>query len=61
MSDKKQEYESVEVLRDIIKSLDGRKFMLDCGHKVTFGHNFANNLIIDSDKDHKIICTLCGY
>ena len=31
-------YESQESLRQIVKSLKGRKFRLDCGHHVTFGY-----------------------
>lgn len=60
---KKQEekYRKASELRLIIKKLAGQKFRLDCGHHITFGHNFGNNLTIYNGKEPKIICSLCGY
>jgi len=55
------EYAPPEALHFIIKQLRGRKFMLDCGHKVTFGHFLGNNIIIYNGVNPKIICTDCGY
>ena len=58
----KQRYEETDVLRNIIASLKGRKFRLDCGHHVTIGHNLGNDLTIYNDNNHpKIICSQCGY
>ena len=58
----KKVYEDTSVLREIIEKLKGRKFKLDCGHHVTFGHNLANSITIYNDnKEPVIICSQCGY
>ena len=57
----KQAYQDTEALRTIIKSLKGRKFILDCGCHVTFGYFLGNNIFIFNGKDPKIICSMCGY
>ena len=57
----KIQYEDVEVLRALLVTLKDRKFTLDCGHHVTFGHFLGNNVIIYNGKKPKIICSLCGY
>ena len=56
----KKDYEDTKELKQIIANLKGRKFRLDCGHKVTFGHNLANDITI-YNKPLKIICSQCGY
>ena len=62
-SEEKSRYNKPEALRDILKRvLSGRKFMLDCGHYVSFTTNFGNNItIIINGKEPKIICSLCGH
>ena len=57
----KSKYSNVEDLKAIIKELAGRKFKLDCGHHVTFGHYLGNDIAIYNGKNIKIICTLCSY
>ena len=60
--EQKDRYEGPEQLRDILKrALDGRKFMLDCGHHVTFNHNLGNDITIYNGRKFKIICSQCGY
>lgn len=60
--EQKAQYEGTEQLRDILKRvLGGRKFLLDCGHHVTFGHHLGNNITIYNGKKLRIICSLCGY
>lgn len=54
-------YEPTEVLKEALKVLKGRKFRLDCGHHVTFGHFLGNDITIRNGKELKIICSLCGY
>jgi len=54
-------YQDADELREIIKQLKGRKFKLDCGHHVTFGHFLGNDITIQNGKNPKIICSLCGY
>lgn len=54
-------YESVNALKKVLSSLKGRKFTLDCGHHVTFHHNFGNDITIQNGKELEIICSLCGY
>ena len=58
----RERYQSIEVLREILKrTLKGKKFQLDCGHYVTFGHFLGNNVTIYNGKKLKIICSECGY
>lgn len=58
----KEKYEGPELLRDILqRTLKGRKFRLDCGHHVSFGHNFGNDITVYNGKEFKIICSQCGY
>ena len=60
--EQKAKYEGTEALRDILnRVLSGRKFLLDCGHYVTFGHHLGNDITIRNGKKMKIICSLCGY
>lgn len=57
-----QGYADVEVLREfLMKELKGKKFRLDCGHRVTFGHPFGNDITIRNGVRPEIICSLCGY
>jgi hypothetical protein len=61
-NEEKKRYDNPELLRDILsRMLEGRKFRLDCGHYVTFGHNLGNDVVIQNGKKVKIICTLCSY
>ena len=60
--EEKERYDGPELLRDIlIRTLNGRKFQLDCGHHVTFGTNLGNDITIRNGKKYKIICSQCGY
>jgi hypothetical protein len=55
-------YGEPEQLKDILKRvLEGRKFRLECGHYVTFGHNLGNNITIYNGKEIVIVCSECGY
>lgn len=60
--EEKDRYEGPEQLREIMKrTLEGRKFRLDCGHHVTWHHNLGSDVIIFNGKELRIICSLCGY
>jgi hypothetical protein len=60
--EEKSRYSEPEALRDILKRvLAGRKFMLDCGHHVSFGTNLGNDITVINGKEPKIICSLCGH
>jgi hypothetical protein len=60
--EEKSRYSEPEALRDILKRvLSGRKFRLDCGHYVSFGHFLGNDITILNGKEPKIICSLCGH
>ena len=59
--EKKAAYEASENLKKFIKTLNGRKFKLDCGHHVTFGYFLGNDITIYNGKDPEIICSQCGY
>ena len=59
--EQKQKYADVELLRKILQAFAGKKYRLDCGHHVTFGHNFGNDITIRNGKELKIICSQCGY
>ena len=57
-----KEYEDTEVLKEILlRALAGKRFRLDCGHRVTFAHNLGNDITIYNGKTLKIICSQCGY
>jgi hypothetical protein len=61
-NEKKRQYNEPELLRDILKSvLAGRKFQLDCGNYVSFGHFLGNDITIRNGKEFKIICSQCGH
>jgi len=60
--EQKRKYSEPELLRDILKRvLAGRKFQLDCGHYVSFGHHLGNDITIINGKEPKVICSLCGH
>ena len=60
--EEKERYDGPELLRDILqRTLAGRKFKLDCGHYVSFGHFLGNDITIINGKKFKIICSLCGH
>jgi hypothetical protein len=59
--EQESKYEDAEILRDIIMSLRGRKFKLDCGHHTTVGHCLGNNITIINGSKPKLICSQCGY
>jgi len=57
-----KKYQEPELLREILhRMLKGKKFTLDCGHHITFGHNLGNDITIYNGKELKIICSQCGY
>lgn len=57
-----EKYAATELLREILhRTLKGKKFRLDCGHHVTFGQFFGNDITIYNGKTFKIICSQCGY
>ena len=59
--EQKETYEDTEMLRKIVRKLEGRKFRLDCGHHVTFGYFIGNDITIFNGKNPKIICSQCSY
>lgn len=59
--EQKENYADTSLLREILMELKGRKFKLDCGHHVTFGHFLGNDITIYNGKEPKIICSQCGY
>ena len=59
--EKKAAYESTELLKNVIETLKGKKFKLDCGHHVTFGHFLGNDITIYNGKHPTDICSLCGH
>ena len=60
--EEKERYDEPEMLRDILhRTLNGRRFRLECGHFITFGHFLGNDVTIRNGKKFKIICSQCGY
>jgi len=60
--EEKSRYDEPEALKDILKRvLSGRKFLLDCGHRVSLFHHLGNDITIINGKEPKIICSLCGH
>ncbi len=51
------DYKDSEKLKKFLKG----KYVLDCGHHVTFNHNLGNNAMIINGKKLRIICSLCAY
>ncbi len=61
-NEQKKAYQEPELLRKILQRvLKNKKFILDCGHHVTFGIHLGNDITIYNGKVLKIICTQCGY
>jgi hypothetical protein len=56
-----EDYQPADVLRQYLHTLDGQKFRLDCGHRITFGTNLGNNLVVNNGKTFTLICSLCSY
>lgn len=57
-----RQYSEPELLRDILKRVfSGKRFLLDCGHKVSLFHNFGNDITIINGKEPKIICSECSH
>ncbi len=58
----KGQYSEPKLLKDILERvLKGKKFRLDCGHHITFGHYLGNDITIYNGKELKIKCSQCGY
>ena len=53
-------YAEVDELKAIIHELRGRKFKLDCGHRVTLGYFLGNDIVIKNGKACEIVCVDCG-
>ncbi len=58
---KKKMYKPADELRQILNVLRHGKFVLDCGHHVTFNQMLGSDLIIQNGVELKIICMDCGY
>ena len=58
--DQKEAYQDVEALRTHLEALRGKKFTLDCGHKVTFGYFLGNSVLIRNGKKLEIVCLECA-
>ena len=60
--EQENKYQDVGVLKEILyKTVGGKKFRLDCGRHITFGHFLGNDITIYNGKELKIICSQCGY
>ena len=59
--EKRNTYQDTEDLRRLLLQLKGRRFRLDCGHHITFGHFLGNDITILNGRKLKIICSQCGY
>lgn len=57
----KATYQDIDELKKIIKGLKGKKYRLQCGHHLTFGHPFGNDITIYNGSNPRIICSQCGY
>lgn len=59
--EQQERYEDINTLKELLQELRDRKFRLDCGHHVTFGHFLGNDVMIRNGKEPKIICSFCSY
>ena len=57
----KKAYRPTKDLRELFDILDREKFVLDCGHHVTFNEVLGNDVTIRNGKKLRIICSECGY
>ena len=57
----KQQYRPTEELRELFESLSQEKFVLDCGHHVTFNQWLGNSVFVRNGKKLIFICAECGY
>lgn len=58
----KQQYQGPDALKEILhRELCGKKFVLQCGHHITFEEALGNDLTVRNGKDFKVICAVCGY
>ena len=57
----KKKYSNVEELKTFLDQLRGKKFLLECGHHITFGFHLGNDVTIINGKELKIICSQCGH
>jgi hypothetical protein len=53
--------DDTEVLKRVLLWLTDKRFRLDCGHHITFGHFLGNDITILKGKRLKVICSQCGY
>ena len=59
--EQKQEYRPTSELREVLDILNREKFVLDCGHHVTFNEVLGNNITIYNGVKLRITCSECGY
>lgn len=58
----KRQYQEPEALKEILRrELYGKKFVLQCGHHITFGEMLGNDLTVRNGKNLRVICAECGY
>jgi len=55
------EYRPTRELRWLLNILKREKFILDCGHHVTFNEVLGNNVTIYNGSELRITCSQCGY
>lgn len=55
--------EELTAASEALGVLVGKRMRLDCGHRVTLGHNLANTMIVRSEGGGKLSteCHECGY
>lgn len=62
IKEKEAEYQSARQLKiDLLGILKNKKYRLDCGHHVTLGHPFGNDITIQNGTKLTIICSMCGH
>jgi hypothetical protein len=49
-------YDDSDALKNLLLK---KKYQLDCGHCVTFGHNLGNNIVIINGAELRVICSFC--
>ena len=60
--EQKKQYQGPEVLKEILhRELYGKKFLLQCGHHITFCTTLGNDHTVKNGKELSVICAECGY
>lgn len=57
----RQSYAEAGALNDILKrTVAGNRYTLDCGHVISVGHQFSNDLVIKGNGKNQPLTLICS-